>query len=76
MSAIVPIPKIPITIRPGTMDDLGFIDSLQKKHTKQVGWFPTKAVEGKIRLSHVLVAEERGNDEVGTMNDESSPAPV
>jgi hypothetical protein len=59
MSAIIPIPKIPITIRPGTMDDLPFIDSLQKKNTKQVGFMPTKQFEGKIKAGHVLVAEER-----------------
>jgi hypothetical protein len=59
MSAIIPIPKMPITIRPATMEDLPFIDSLQKKHTKQVGFMPTKALEGKVRLGQVLVAEER-----------------
>src|SRR4051812_19382680 len=56
MSAIIPIPKIPITVRPGTMDDLPFIDALQKKHTKQVGFMPTTALVGKIRLGHVIVA--------------------
>jgi hypothetical protein len=50
---------VPITIRPGTMDDLPFIDALQKKHTKQVGFMPTKQFEGKIKAGHVLVAEER-----------------
>ena len=58
MNAIIPIPKIPITVRPATMDDLSFIDGLQKKHTKQVGFMPTKQFEGKIKLGHVLVAEE------------------
>src|SRR5687768_1861051 len=38
------------------MDDVPFLDSLQKLHTKQVGWMPTKQFEGKIRLGHVLVA--------------------
>jgi GNAT superfamily N-acetyltransferase len=27
-------------------------------HTKQVGWMPRQQLEGKIRLGHVLVAEE------------------
>ncbi len=57
MSAIIPVPRIPITVRPATMDDLSFIDGLQKKHTKQVGWMPTKQLEGKINAGHVLVAE-------------------
>lgn len=64
----VPCPRIPITVRPGTMEDLPFIDALQKMHTKQVGWMPTKQFEGKIKLGHVLVAEsdeatERRSDE-------------
>ena len=59
MSAIIPIPRTPITIRPGVMSDLPFIDSLQKLHTKQVGWMPTATLEGKIKLGHVIVAEER-----------------
>src|SRR3954469_7460989 len=58
MSAIIPIPKFPINIRPATMDDLSFIDALQKKTTKQVGFMPTKQFEGKIKLGHVLIAEE------------------
>jgi hypothetical protein len=57
-NAIIPIPRISISIRPATMDDLPFIDGLQKIHTKQVGWMPTKQFEGKIKLGHVLVAEE------------------
>jgi hypothetical protein len=57
MSAILPIPKIPISVRPATMEDLSFIDGLQKKNTKQVGFMPTKQFEGKIKLGHVLVAE-------------------
>src|SRR4051794_35328370 len=57
MSQIIPIPKIPITIRPGTIEDIPFLDSLQKMHTKQVGWMPTKQFEGKVKLGHVLVAE-------------------
>jgi hypothetical protein len=58
MNQIIPIPRIAINVRPGTMDDLSFIDSLQKMHTRQVGWMPTKQFEGKIRLGHVLVAEQ------------------
>ena len=58
MSAIIPIPRIAISVRPGTMDDLPFIDALQKKHTKMVGWMPTKQLEGKIGLGQVLIADE------------------
>ncbi len=48
-----------LSVRPGTLEDIPFLDSLQKKHTKQVGWMPTKQLEGKINAGHVLVAEER-----------------
>ena len=56
---IIPVPKCAVSVRVATMDDLPFIDHLQKKHTKQVGFMPTKALEGKVRAGHVLVAEER-----------------
>jgi hypothetical protein len=53
----LPEPRVKIAIRPGTLDDIAFMDGLQKKTTKQVGWMPTKQFEGKIKLGHVLVAE-------------------
>lgn len=64
MNAIIPIPKFAISIRPGTMDDLAFIDALQKKNSKQVGFFKRAALEGKIRLGHLLIAEE-GAERIG-----------
>ncbi len=51
-----PLPQVDVTIRPGVMEDVPFLDSLQRLHTKQVGWMPTKQFEGKIKLGHVLVA--------------------
>jgi len=54
------LPELPIKIRQATLDDLPFIDSLQKKNTKKVGFLPTKALEGKIKLKQVLIAEEVG----------------
>ena len=65
MSAIIPIPRTPITIRPGVMSDMPFLDSLQKLHTKQVGWMPTKQFEGKIKLGHVIIAEDERRTPVG-----------
>jgi hypothetical protein len=56
----VPTPREAIQIRPGTMADLSFVDALQKRHTKMVGWMPTGTLEGKIRAGHVLIAEEAG----------------
>jgi hypothetical protein len=54
-----------ITIRPGAMDDLPFLDRLQKIHTRQVGWMPTKQLEGKIKLGHVIIAEGEAKQSVG-----------
>src|SRR4051794_5430171 len=55
---ILPPPRANVTVRPGTLSDLPFMDALQKLHTKQVGWMPTKQFEEKIKLGHVLIAEE------------------
>lgn len=63
-----------ITIRAGVMADLPFIDGMQKKHSRELGFLPTKALEGKIKLGQVLIAEATGNDEGGTMKDEIGDA--
>ncbi|NBC11110.1 MAG: hypothetical protein GVY24_05155 [Planctomycetes bacterium] len=57
------LPGGAIRVRNARPDDLSFIDSLQKMHTKAVGWMPTGQLEGHIAKGHVLVAEgigERG----------------
>src|SRR6266536_1683746 len=56
---LVALPSVNVSIRLGVLSDVPFLDSLQKLHTKQVGWMPTKQFEGKIRAGHVLIAEER-----------------
>ena len=48
-----------ITIRLATVDDVPFIDELQRKHSRMVGWFPTRQIEGNIAKKNVLIAEER-----------------
>ena len=58
LSAPRPLTPANLTIRPGVLSDVPFLDSLQRLHTKQVGWMPTKQFEGKIKLGHVLIAEE------------------
>jgi len=70
MSLPIPLPHCPITIRPGTLADVPFMDSLQKVHSKQVGWMPRKQLEEKVRLGHVLVAEEMQNAECRMQNEE------
>jgi hypothetical protein len=76
---IVPLPRVGVVTRLATMDDLPFLDSLQKQHSKQVGYFPTKQFEGYIEMGGVLVAwasspcpaaavdEASGNEDTGRM---------
>jgi hypothetical protein len=54
----VPEPRVPITTRVATMADLPFMDALQKKHSKQLGYFPTKQFQSYIEGGHVLIAQE------------------
>jgi hypothetical protein len=72
-SVPVPLPAAggAMRIRPAVMGDLGFVDRLQKIHTKMVGWMPTRQLESKIERGHVLVAEEKPKDEGGRMKDEA-----
>jgi ribosomal protein S18 acetylase RimI-like enzyme len=51
------IPSAPITTRLATMDDLAFMDALQKKTTRQVGYFPTAQFKGYIEMGAVVIAE-------------------
>ena len=59
-TSCLPLPRVNVTVRAGTPDDVPFLDSLQRKHTKQVGWMPTAQFEGKIKLGHVLIADSGG----------------
>ena len=63
--AQLPAPRTPIRVRLGTLADVPFMDGLQKLHTKQVGWMPTKQFEGKVKLGHVLIAEDDAARPVG-----------
>src|SRR5688500_17681481 len=56
MNAIVPISQVELCFRVATMADLPFLDALQKKHSKALGYFPTKQFEGYIEMGGVLVA--------------------
>jgi hypothetical protein len=58
MSLPVPIPKTPIHIRLGVMSDIPFMDELQKKYGKALGYFPRKQFEEYIKMGAVLIAED------------------
>src|SRR5688500_13935313 len=55
-NAIIPAPRVALQVRPATMDDFAFIDALQTRHAKQLGYAPRAELEGKIAAGHVLVA--------------------
>ena len=63
--AALPLPRVAVTVRAGTPNDVPFMDKLQRLHTKQVGWMPTAQFEGKIKLGHVLVAIDDRGERVG-----------
>src|SRR5688500_5251841 len=65
MCLLVPIPRVPVHVRVATTGDLAFIDSLQKIHSKQVGFLRRAALEGKIAAGEVLIAEEVGGQTSG-----------
>src|SRR5688500_7338299 len=52
----LPAPRTPIAIRTATLADLPFLDSLQKRYNKALGYFPTKQFEGYIEMGGVLIA--------------------
>jgi N-acetylglutamate synthase-like GNAT family acetyltransferase len=60
MSELATIPKIDLTIRPATVEDVPFIDSLQKIHRKAVGFMPQGQLVGKINAGDVIIAEDAG----------------
>lgn len=51
------LPGGAIRVRNGETCDLPFIDALQRKHSKAVGWMPTAQLEGHLAKRHVVVAE-------------------
>src|SRR5689334_22907608 len=65
MNAIVPIARTSIAIRPATLDDVPFMDGLQKQYNKQLGHFKTEWFEGYIKTGGVLVAVGAGSRAAG-----------
>lgn len=51
------VPRVDVRVREGTPADLPFIDRMQKAHSRELGFLPTAALEGKIERGEVLVAE-------------------
>ena len=72
----LPTPRVPMSVRVGTRDDIPFMDTLQKKHSKALGFFPRAQMEGYIDAGNVLVAEESGQCSVGSGQVESASLPT
>src|SRR4051812_7430811 len=56
----LPVPRVAVAVRVAVMEDLPFLDSLQKQHSKALGFFPRAQMEGYIRNQWVLIAEQNG----------------
>ena len=50
-------PRVGIRIREGTLADVAFIDRMQKAQSRELGFLPLMAIEGKVKLNQVLIAE-------------------
>lgn len=50
------------TIRPATVADLRFVDSLQKVHTNKLGFLPRMALEWYLAAGCVTVGQENDDD--------------
>jgi N-acetylglutamate synthase-like GNAT family acetyltransferase len=62
-SRTLPVPAAPISVRLATVDDLAFIDALQKQHGKQLGFFPRAQMQGYVENGWMLIAEDAGTGE-------------
>ncbi|MGB7158952.1 MAG: GNAT family N-acetyltransferase, partial [Tepidisphaeraceae bacterium] len=58
VATTLPVPRRDVSIRAATSADVAFMDRLQKAHSKQVGYFPTKQFEGYVEMGGVLVAHD------------------
>ena len=55
----LPAPRLPgVTVRDARVDDLPFIDQLQKMHSHMVGFLQRTALTKYISAGHVIIAEE------------------
>ncbi len=55
----LPQPRVgPIAVRVATINDLPFLDGLQKQHNKALGFFPRAQLEGYVENQWILIAED------------------
>src|SRR5690349_13321404 len=64
-NAIIPIPKIDVSVRDATLADVPFVDRLQKLHNDAVGFMRTSWIEAKIAKGEVIVATDAAGTPIG-----------
>jgi len=58
-------PMAKLEFRLATMEDIPWMDGLQKRHSRELGYFPTKQFEGYIQMGGALIATDAGNRRLG-----------
>lgn len=48
------------SIRLTELKNVAFIDALQRRHARPVGWFPNKQIDGNIAKERILIAHKNG----------------
>jgi GNAT superfamily N-acetyltransferase len=76
------IARCAVAVRPALAGDYAFIDRLQAMHSKALGFMRKAALEGKIKLGEVFIAEEivdcgmlnvgKDNSQQSTLNNQHS----
>ena len=57
---MIPEPKMAIEVRLATAGDLPFLDRLQKRYNKELGYFPRGQYAGYLEQEAILIAHEAG----------------
>jgi GNAT superfamily N-acetyltransferase len=66
------VPRCDVRIRPAIPDDFAYIDALQKRHAKMLGFMHRQTIETYISRGDILIAEEVVSDqgeEAGTRHE-------
>ena len=58
MSNIIPIPRVPVSIRPATLDDIPFMDGFRRRTARWWVIFRRSSLKEVLQTGGVLVAEE------------------
>src|SRR6186713_3317383 len=59
------VARCAVSVRPAVAGDYPFIDRLQDMHSKALGFMRKAALEGKIKLGEVIIAEDQTRLPIG-----------